>query len=83
MTNAVAQGVSMGASVVNHEIYIQQQMAQKEKQKLLPDTVNLGTSATLIGYNLLDKNVFSIFTIKREFAERIDKFFDMYRICFK
>ena len=83
MTNAVAQGVSIGASVVNHEIYIQQQMAQKEKQKLLPDTINLGTSATLIGYNLLDKNVFSIFTIKREFAKRIDKFFDMYRICFK
>lgn len=78
ITNAVAQGVNMGASVVNHEIYIQQQMAQKEKQKLLPDTITLGTSATLIGYNLLDKNVFSIFTIKREFAERIDKFFDMY-----
>lgn len=83
ITNAVGQGVNMGATVVNHEIYIQQQLAQKEKQKLLPDTVNLGTSATLIGYNLLDKNVFSIFTIKREFAERIDKFFDMYRICFK
>lgn len=78
ITNAISQGVNIGATIVNHEIYIQQQMAQKEKQKLLPDTINLGTSATAIGYELLDKNVFSIFTIKNEFAKRIDKFFDMY-----
>ena len=71
-------GLELASLDVNHEFYVKQQMAQKEKQSLLPDTINLGSSATLIGYNLLDKNVFSIFTMKREYAERADKFFDMY-----
>lgn len=30
------------------------------------------------GYNLIDKNIFTRYSIKRQFAERIDKFFDMY-----
>lgn len=32
----------------------------------------------MIGYDKFDKNIFTRYTIKRQFAERIDKFFDMY-----
>ena len=54
-------------------------MAQIEKQKMLPDTGNLsGSNATLLGYELLDNNVFTTYTIKSQFAERIDKFFDCF-----
>lgn len=74
--NSAITGVS---NAVNHDFYIKQQMAQIEKQKMLPDKVNLsGSNATLLGYNLIDKNIFTRYTIKRQFAERIDKFFDMY-----
>lgn len=74
--NTAITGVS---NAVNHDFYIKQQMAQIEKQKMLPDKVNLsGSNATLLGYNLINKNIFTRYTIKRQFAERIDKFFDMY-----
>lgn len=64
---------------VNYDFYIKQQMAQIEKQQMLPDSANLSSSnATLLGYNLQDKNIFTRYTIKHEFAERIDKYFDMY-----
>lgn len=76
VVNSAITGVS---NAVNHDFYIKQQMAQIEKQKMLPDKVNLsGSNATLLGYNLIDKNIFTRYTIKRQFAERIDKFFDMY-----
>lgn len=73
-------GITSGiTSSVNHDFYIKQQMAQIEKQKLLPDKVNMGSSnATLLGYNMMDKNIFTRYNIKKEFAERIDKYFDMY-----
>lgn len=68
--------VSLG---VNYDYYIQQQMAQKEKQQMLPNSGNLSSSnATLLGYNLIDINIFNRYTIKYQFAERIDKYFDMY-----
>lgn len=76
--SAPNMGVQIGSQVINHEIFQKMQLAQKQKQSLLPDNVNMGSSATLLGFNLLDKNVFSIFTIKRQYAEIIDKFFDMY-----
>ena len=63
---------------VNHEFYIKNQMAQIEKQKMLPDKVNLGSSATLLGYDLIKKDIFVRYSIKRQFAEKIDKYFDMY-----
>lgn len=64
---------------VNHDYYVKEQMAQVEKQSLLPDQASLsGSNATLLGYNLIDKNIFTRYTIKRQFAERIDKYFDMY-----
>ena len=75
----VTGAMNLVTSDVNHDFYIKQQMAQIEKQSMLPDKVNMSSSnATLIGYNLIDKNIFTRYTIKRQFAERIDKFFDMY-----
>lgn len=79
VTGGINSALNMYSSSVNHDFYIKQQMAQIEKQKLLPDKVNMSSSnATLIGYNLIDKNIITRYTIKKEFAERIDKFFDMY-----
>lgn len=80
---ALGTGANLGFELakqdVNHDFYIKQQMAQIEKQKLLPDKVNMASSnCTLIGYGLIDKNIFTRYTIKKQFAERIDKFFDMY-----
>lgn len=63
----------------DHEFYIKNVMAQIEKQKLLPDNVSLSSSnATLLGYQLMNDNIFTRYSIKRQFAERIDQFFDMY-----
>ena len=78
-TSEINTAINMYSSAKNHDFYIKQQMAQIEKQKLLPDKVSLSSSnATLIGYNLVDKNIFTRYNIKRQFAERIDKYFDMY-----
>lgn len=79
----VASGLNTGRDIVqtqvNYDYYIKSQMAQVEKQKMLPDKANLSSSnATLIGYNMQDKNIFTRYTIKSEFAKRIDKYFDMY-----
>lgn len=53
--------------------------AQVEKQSMMPDTGSLSSSnATLLGYNLLGKATFKIMSIKREYVERIDKYFDMF-----
>lgn len=63
----------------NHEFYVKNIMAQVEKQSMLPDNASLSSSnSTLLGYNLFDKNIFTRYTIKREFAEKIDSYFDMY-----
>lgn len=78
IVSAPNMGVQIGRDIVNHEIYQKMLLAQKQKQSLLPDTINLGSSATALGFELLDKNAFSIFTIKRQFAQRIDKYFDMF-----
>ena len=79
VTGMLSGAMSLASSDVNHDFYIKQQMAQIEKQSMLPDKVNMSSSnATLIGYDLIDKNIFTRYTIKRQFAERIDKFFDMY-----
>lgn len=76
VTNSATNIIS---SAVNHDFYVKQQMAQIEKQTLLPDTVNLSSSnATIIGYDLIDNSIFNMYTIKEQFAKRIDDFFDMY-----
>lgn len=77
--NIAESGLTAASLDKNHDFYIKNQMAQIEKQKMLPDKVSLGNSnATLLGYDLMKTNIFTRYTIKRQFAERIDKFFDMY-----
>lgn len=77
--SAVNLGLDIAQADINHEYYIKQQLAQVEKQKMLPDNVTMGSSnATLLGYSLMDDNIFTRYTIKRQFAEKIDKYFDMY-----
>lgn len=79
LIDSINSGVDYYKNSVNHDFYIKQQMAQIEKQKMLPDNVSLsGSNATLIGYNMVDKNIFTRYTIKKQFAERIDKYFDMF-----
>lgn len=78
IANAGNRGVNQGFSDKNHELNVQMQMAQVEKQKMLPDQANLSSSATILGYGLINDNIFNTYTIRREFAEKIDKFFDMY-----
>ena len=80
---ALTSGATLGLDVAsvdkNHEFYVQQQMAQVEKQSMLPDTGSLGGSnATLLGYNFMNKDIFNRYNIKAQFAKRIDKYFDMY-----
>lgn len=62
----------------DYAYFIKSQMAQKEAQSLIPSSANMGTSATLLGYNLLGSNLVQKYGIRREFAEKIDKYFDMY-----
>lgn len=83
IANSLMGSVNSALDVVsldkNHDFYIKQQMAQIEKQEMLPNKGSLGGSnATLLGYDLMDNNIFTRYTIKYQFAERIDKFFDMY-----
>ena len=81
--NAVQSDLDIAKNIVqtnvNHEYYIKTMMAQVEQHKMLPDNVTMGGSnATLLGYGYMDKNVFTRYTIKSQFARRIDKYFDMY-----
>lgn len=63
----------------NHELNIREQMAQVEAQSLVPDNVSLsGSNATLLGYQKLSQHIFATYTIKAQFARRIDKYFDMF-----
>lgn len=80
---ALMEGSNLGFDLakmdVNHEYYIKMQMAQIEKQSMLPDNASLSSSnATLLGYNLIDNNIFTRYSIKNQFAKKIDKYFDMY-----
>lgn len=57
---------------------IKSQMAQKEAQSLVPSSANLGSSATLLGYNLLGTNLVQKYSIRRQWAEKIDSYLDLY-----
>lgn len=75
----VEGAMNLGITERNYDFYVKQQMAQIEKQAMLPDQANLSSSnATLLGYNEFEYNIFYNLSIKSEFAERIDKYFDMY-----
>jgi len=68
----------------NYDYFTKLQMAQVEKQKLLPDNVTMGsTNTTLIGYNYNGYGAFMEYCIKPEFMQKIDKYFDMYRLYYK
>lgn len=72
-------GISAISNEASHELNVREQMAQVEAQKLVPDQVSLSSSnATLLGYDLLDENIFTRYNIKAEFARKIDKYFDMF-----
>lgn len=78
-TNIINRGIDFISQGVNYDFYISQQMAQIEKQQLLPDNATMSSSnATLLGYGLFSANIFTRYSIQRQFAERIDKYFDMY-----
>lgn len=72
-------GANLAKNTINYDAYIKGLVAQVERQQILPDNVTLGGSnATLLGYDLLNDNIFTRYSIKRQFAERIDKYFDMF-----
>ena len=78
-TGYIDKGIELMKLDKNHEFYVKNMMAQIEKQSMLPDNASLSSSnSTLLGYELFDKNIFTRYTIKRQFAERLDKYFDMY-----
>ena len=62
----------------NHEYDVKEQMLQIEKQAMLPNSASIGTNAGILGYGYQNNDVFTRYTIKRQFAERIDLYFDMY-----
>lgn len=77
--NIGQNAINMERSAINYDYYVKELAAQKEKQAMLPDNVTLGGSnATLLGYEFLDNNIFTRYSIKSQFAERIDQFFSMY-----
>ena len=80
ITGAIDTGLEISSLDTNHEFYIKQQLAQIEKQKLMPDKVSMSSSnQTLLMFNLLQGSpIFYCYSIRREFAKRIDDFFSMY-----
>lgn len=85
MTNTVGNAIINSTSLEkNHELNVKEQMAQIQAQQLVPDNVSMsGSNATLLGYEKIHQNIFTRYNIKRQFAERIDKYFDLYRISNK
>ena len=78
-TSAVQSTLNLGRTTQNFDYYIKELNAQKERQAMLPDNVTLGGSnATLLGYELFNDNIFTRYSIKYQFAKRIDDFFSMY-----
>lgn len=77
--STVDSAIGLGKIQANYDAYVGMVNAQKEKQAMLPDNVTLGGSnATLLGYDLMDDNIFTTYSIKYQFAKRIDDYFSMY-----
>lgn len=77
--STINAGMNITRTRVNYDYAIQMINAQRQKQALLPDSVSLGGSnATLLGYDLMDDNIFTTYSIRYQFAKRIDDFFSMY-----
>lgn len=79
MLGFVNNTIKLASLDKNHEFYVKNQMAQIEKQQLLPNSGKMsGSNATLLGYDLIDNSIFNRYSIKQEYAKRIDHYFDMY-----
>ena len=79
LAGVATSALDMYRSAANYDYYIAMVNAQKEKQAMLPDNVSLGGSnATLLGYELMDNNIFTRYNIKYQFAKRIDDYFSMF-----
>lgn len=77
--DVATSALNMYKNQYNYDYYIKMINAQNERQQMLPDKVSLGGSnATLIGYELIDNNVFTRYNIKQQFAIRIDNYFSMF-----
>lgn len=61
-----------------YDFAIQNVMLEKEKQQMLPNSSNMGTNAGLLGFGYMNKDAFTRYSIKNEYAQRIDMYFDMY-----
>ena len=80
--SAFKSGVNTGykASTMkyDHEYNQKKMVAQVKQAQLMPDSGSVGSNAnTMLGEGL-SATPFFIFNIKRQFAERIDKFWDCY-----
>ena len=74
----VKTGEKIGTNKYNHEYNQKKMVAQVKQSQLMPDSGTVGSSAnTMLGEGL-SETPFFIFNIKRQFAERIDKFWDCY-----
>lgn len=73
------RGLETERMTKNYEYDIAKMNAQIEAKELLPDNVSMSSSnATMIGYQKQSIQIFSTYTIKSQFAERLDKYFDMF-----
>ena len=78
-SSTVDSAIGLGKIQANYDAYVGMVNAQKEKQAMLPDNVTLGGSnATLLGYDMMDDNTFTTYSVKYQFAKRIDDYFSMY-----
>lgn len=78
-TSVASNVININEAKKNHELNIKELNAIQEMHAMLPDNITLGGSnATMLGYELLNDNIFTRYSIKQQFAERIDKYFDLY-----
>lgn len=80
--SAFKSGVNTGykASTIkyDHEYNQKKMVAQVKQSQLMPDSGSVGSNANTMMGEGLSATPFFIFNIKRQFAERIDKFWDCY-----
>lgn len=78
ITKVGASLVSQVNAGIDLEYFAKNQMATKNQVSLLPDEINIGSSATLIGFNKRSNDILVHYNIKPEFYKRIDKYFSMF-----
>ena len=70
--------MQMAQNKDQHDFAIKNVMLEKEKQQMLPNSSNMGTNAGLLGFGYMNKDAFTRYSIKNEYAQRLDTYFDMY-----